>query len=151
MQAFVNQPTPSSQKKGMLLCDLYCTQEAVGESADSFITEKDMLLCDFHHEAFGEPADSFITKKRQKLLQELSDQRHDVERVPSLRHHQRSSTTDEVQNKTENQPIALLQVELVSSKMVSENQKNFTATCEPTNPSRWFITSGMLAQDWSTN
>ncbi|KAJ3617054.1 hypothetical protein MTP99_009141 [Tenebrio molitor] len=113
--------------------------------------KKDMLLYDFHHEAFGEPADSFITKKRQRLLQELSDQRHDLERVPSLRHHQRSSITDEVQNKTENQPIALLQVELVSSKMVSENQKNFTATCEPTNPSRSFITSGMLAQDWPTN
>jgi hypothetical protein len=48
------------------------------QSTDSFITEKDILLCDFHyiHEAVDEPADSLITKKRQSLLRELSHPRH---------------------------------------------------------------------------
>jgi hypothetical protein len=108
------------------------------------------LLWDFHHEAVGEPADSFFTKKRQRLLRELSHRRYDADRVSALRHQQ--SYQHEMKFKTtENQPIAFLQVELVSSKMVSEKQKNSTATCEPTNTSRWFITSGMLPQDWPTN
>jgi hypothetical protein len=82
---------PLTQKKDKLLCDFHCTHAAVGEPADSFITEKrhaprqiffapwkpsasqgiassqkkDMILCNFHctQEADGERGQIYYKEK----------------------------------------------------------------------------------------